>query len=341
MAAARMGYVAGLDGLRGLAAALVVAGHAGVPFLAFGGGVGVELFFVLSGFLITTLLLEEFAATGAVNLRTFYARRARRLLPALFVFLAIVGGAALVVGASAELRGVVAGFTYSTNLWRVNDVGLGSMYHLWSLAVEEHFYLVWPIVIVALRGRPRAVLAVASLAAAASTLWRIHLLDDGASWVRLYSGSDVRISGMLIGGALAVLVLQGLRARSYALGIVGLVAVLTVTVPTFTWGLLAVDAVAVALVLGIVTSGCRWLESTPLVSTGRISYALYLWHVPLLHAFGPWIGVPLSVACAVASMKLIEGRFRRHSVRASDRRDADAAVVIDARAAGIPATYAA
>jgi peptidoglycan/LPS O-acetylase OafA/YrhL len=145
----RLGHVPALDGIRGLAIALVVSMHAfGFPA---GGFIGVDLFFVLSGFLITTLLLEEVEATGRISLRDFYERRVRRLLPALLVLLIVYSVVEAARGRS--VLPAVAGLFYFSNFsnflhltaWRTNALD-----HLWSLAEEEQFYLVWPPILILL-----------------------------------------------------------------------------------------------------------------------------------------------------------------------------------------------
>src|SRR4051812_34538143 len=153
----RMPHLRGLDGIRALAVAGVVIYHLGAPWMR-GGFLGVDVFFVLSGFLITTLVLDEVERTGGFSFRRFYARRARRLLPALgLLLLAMAGVAVAMPGEAAELRGdVAAAATYVSNWWQIfADRSYFEMVsrppllqHLWSLAIEEQFYLVFPLVVV-------------------------------------------------------------------------------------------------------------------------------------------------------------------------------------------------
>ena len=145
----RLGHRPGLDGLRGLAVLLVLAQHLGLPVFRGGGLVGVLLFFVLSGFLITWLLLDEHAATGRIDIRAFYVRRARRLLPAFVAMLAVVVGVAALVGNLGGIAGpaIVAG-AYVANWSHLFDIDMGPLNHTWSLSVEEQFYIVWPAVLI-------------------------------------------------------------------------------------------------------------------------------------------------------------------------------------------------
>lgn len=209
--------------MRGLAFAMVLAGHAGWPLARTRAHeLGVELFFVLSGFLITVLLLEEHDRDGGVALGRFYGRRLRRLLPALVV---VVGATLLVASWTRWLdwggtrRGAIGGLTYSSNIVRVHGWDLGPLGHLWSLAVEEHFYLVWPAVllgaVVAARrlARPWIVLAAPVGLATACFVWRVWLVARGHGDdlnTRLYYPTDTRVLGPLAGCALAVVKVQGL-----------------------------------------------------------------------------------------------------------------------------------
>ena len=222
----RMQHQPALDGLRGAAVAGVLLFHAGHLR---GGYLGVDAFFVLSGFLITSLLLAEGARTGTVALGAFWARRARRLLPALLAVLAFVAVYSLVVASAAErttIRGDgLATLGYFAN-WRAIFSGtdywalFGSpspLEHTWSLAIEEQFYLVWPLLLVAITAAPRRVLALAGGLAIASFVW-MQVLYDPASPSRVYFGTDTRLASILIGAALAAWVaLTGTRgARSPA-----------------------------------------------------------------------------------------------------------------------------
>jgi len=283
----RLIYRPELDGIRGLAILLVLAAHAAYPFLLEAGQVGVTLFFVLSGYLITGLLRAELERTGRVDLRAFYVRRARRLLPALAVLLlvaAIVGWAALPAIATIAL--------YVGNWFRD---GVGFIGHTWSLAIEEQFYLVWPLLFIAGLRSPRILLVLAA----------------GSAVLRLTTGGDwsvstfVRLDGLLVGAALA---LTSWSAPRWA-GAVGLGWMTIAVVLPFGWSVTLATAGGSLLV----ASSPSWIASRPLVWLGGISYALYLWHFPLIYATGwpLWVSVPTSIAVAWASTRFLEAPFRR------------------------------
>ena len=220
-----MPYSPGLDGLRALAVIAVLLYHADLAWIP-GGFLGVEVFFVISGYLITALLLCEWRQRGTIDLKGFWIRRARRLLPALYVLLVVCLAYAVVFlpGEVAGLRGdVVAAFGYVTNWYLIfgqesyfEAVGRPSLLkHLWSLAVEEQFYLIWPPVLAlglfigARRLRYRRVLTVALVGAAASAVAMALLYQPGVDPTRIYYGTDTRATGLLCGTALAFLWLPG------------------------------------------------------------------------------------------------------------------------------------
>jgi len=217
----RLPYRPGLDGLRALAVIAVLLYHADLTWIP-GGFLGVEVFFVISGYLITALLLAEWRQRGRIDLKTFWLRRARRLLPALYVLLVVTLAFAVVFlpGEVAGLRGdVLAAFGYVTNWYLIfghesyfEAVGRPSLLkHLWSLAVEEQFYLIWPPVLAlglaigATRLRQKRVLTVALAGAAASAVAMALLYSPGVDPSRIYYGTDTRATGLLCGAALAFL----------------------------------------------------------------------------------------------------------------------------------------
>ena len=303
-------YWPSLDGVRGVAIALVIAFHLG--YLG-GGWVGVDVFFVLSGFLITSLLLSEQAASGHVRLRAFWARRARRLLPALGLLLVVLAVYALAGGPGvvpSQLRSpavatllyfanwqqVAAGHSYFAPFQAVNPLA-----HTWSLAVEEQYYLVWPLLFLGLlwlgRRRSRRVLVIGTtLLAVGSALWMgvaAHVLGPN----RAYLGTDTRVWELLLGGLGAMALRSAGPARRGALwstatvvavGGVALGTALGTGPPGWMWdgGLVAVAAGVLVVVVGSVRHPdgpvARALALAPLRWLGRISYSLYLWHWPVI-----------------------------------------------------------
>ena len=225
----RLPYSPGLDGLRAFAVIAVLLYHADLAWIP-GGFLGVEVFFVISGYLITALLLAEWRQRGRIDLKTFWLRRARRLLPALYVLLVVTLAFAVVFlpGEVAGLRGdVLAAFGYVTNWYLIfgqesyfEAVGRPSLLqHLWSLAVEEQFYLIWPPILAlglcigATRLRRRRVLRVALFGAVASAVAMALLYTPGVDPSRIYYGTDTRATGLLCGSALAFLWAPGEKYR--------------------------------------------------------------------------------------------------------------------------------
>ncbi|HET6951645.1 MAG TPA: acyltransferase family protein [Acidimicrobiales bacterium] len=351
---AALGYRPGLDGLRALALLAVMAFHHGQP-AARGGYLGVSSFFTLSGFLITTLALAEWRRAGALSWRAFWERRARRLLPAALVTLA--GVVAIQVrfgiGAGPRFRGdVLAGLAYVTN-WRLAAGGDGyaalfaapsPVTHLWSLAIEEQFYLLFPAVFVAVvavaRGRMRRAAAVAGLAALAAfaLAWTSagRAGNDGVT----YYGTHTRAGELLVGVALAFVLAAPGAQRAFAprpvravlavaavaaLGALGtLWHAVAIGDPHLFRGVTAANAGLTAVVVAAVArAGAldRALGVTPLRLVGKVSYGAYLYHWPLFLVIAPprtgLTGIPLfgarltvTLAAAALSYAVIEAPFR-------------------------------
>lgn len=340
----RLGYRPALDGLRAIAITGVVLYHTGglIP----GGYLGVDLFFVLSGFLITTLLLGEWAERGAVSLGSFYRRRALRLLPALFVLLAIFLALAVILAVvedrslRKDVFGVAAGIGYFSNFAMTGEPTIRAMpdeiRHLWSLAAEEQFYLLWPpILFVVLRGRTRLALGVVAAGVAFMTLRQLQLYLDGASWQRMAFGVDTRSVSILVGCVLALAMMlprrQWLpRSQWWELVAVGCLLgfiLFDLGRELFVGPLLVFSVCCAVLIVRALDERSRLaslLSLGPLVFLGRISYSLYLWHLPVFVAFGinrqqveltavPAVGI--AIALAVASYYLIELPFLRRKHR--------------------------
>jgi peptidoglycan/LPS O-acetylase OafA/YrhL len=316
-AGSRLGHVPALDGLRGLAIAAVTGFHF---FGLRGGFFGVDLFFVLSGFLITTLLLEELDATGHVSLRSFYVRRARRLLPALGGFLLMMA----FLGSVSYSPGQLAAMLASGAFYCLNVVGVlghprfleGPFGHLWSLAEEEQFYLVWPVLLVAALRRmqeSRLALGLASLFLVL-VAYRAALAANGASWMRLYFAPDTHAEGLVLGCLAAMLRRRGARIRG-AFGwpaLIALAAGAAVGTETLAWTVYGLPLVeigcAVLLMAALEPGPLRLLLSRrPLVWLGLLSYSLYLWQSNA-HTWVPWL---FTAVAAPASYYLVERPFRR------------------------------
>jgi peptidoglycan/LPS O-acetylase OafA/YrhL len=353
------GRAPGLDGVRALAVLAVLAFHE--QFAAFPGGfLGVDVFFVLSGYLITDLLVSQWDRRGYLDLRGFWVRRARRLLPALAVVLVTVtaGVAVIEPGQLGAIRpALVAAVTYSSNWWQAAQhqsyfTGYGPpspLQHLWSLAIEEQFYLVWPLILIAvlLTCRSRRLRAgIAWLAAAASAIAMAAIYMPGTDPSRVYYGTDTHASALLIGAAIALsFPLRQLRTaqredtlRADIAGLAG-IAILAWSMGHFSGsdpvlypaGLLIAALGAGALVLAAATPGSvsGMLSWKPLRWIGVRSYGIYLWHWPVIAlaaavtgpgsaGVGIWlIETAIAIGLAAASWQWIEEPIIHNGFRAT------------------------
>ena len=384
----------GLDGVRALAVLAVMGFHEGASGLS-GGFLGVDIFFVLSGFLITDLLVTRYDETGRLSLVDFWARRARRLLPALAVMLVAITAAATIIepGREASLRpALLAAATYASNwyqiLHRVSYFAASGQFgnfgapppldHLWSLAIEEQFYLVWPLilwfVIARLTGRAARV-AAALAGAAASALVMALQYTPGGDPSAVYYGTDTHASALLIGAALAlacpVQALVSIPAaqtrRLDVAGIAGLVVLAWATghfsgrdPAVYPVGLLLAALGAGALVAaaagqGVIAALTSW---GPLRWVGIRSYGIYLWHWPVIalsaalagpESTSPWLWLAetgATIALASASWRFIETPVMRNGLGATVRHWGQALAEASRRRAGtlgraVPVTVAA
>jgi peptidoglycan/LPS O-acetylase OafA/YrhL len=325
----RLRHVPALDALRGIAILLVLAVHTddALP----GGVLGVDLFFVLSGFLITSLLLNEWERDGDISFRSFYRRRALRLLPALFTMLAVVTVAAALTSNSfrTELTWVLYSVFYVTNVAAIRGDGIDAenLQHMWSLAAEEQFYLVWPVVLLfVLRGRvqPRTLVLVLASIGLCMIAWRTTASGfAGASPGYLFYAPETRSDGLVFGCIAGVAFGYGLVRRvPIALATVLLVpacfAVATIDLQKPGLALILLPLFCACATVALLTCALepgwwftRLIDRGWLRGLGRISYGLYLWHLPIYFAVGWKIGLPLAVLVALVSYRFVEQPFLR------------------------------
>ena len=330
-------HVPELDGLRGIAIIAVLVHHQLTPLSLSGGFLGVDLFFVLSGFLITGLLTSEFDQSKTISLRKFYMRRLLRLGPALFVYLLACLGVTYytkLFDLTTELKLVGLAIAYSTN-WRLAlgwDLSLDPTAIIWSLSIEEQFYVVWPVVLFAclsLRIRKRFIAIGLSAVVVAIAAHRYQLLEAGSTLTRLYYGTDTRADALLIGCLAALLpanILQSGKQRWFA--VAGVFSALFLfylfVVAEFTdqhlyRGGFTIIAVLAAIVVLVAANSPPWILRALLQLRfirwfGEISYGLYLWHWLVVRTtsfyylgyWEPWARLGLAVGIAAASFYLME-----------------------------------
>ncbi len=331
----RIGYLPALDGLRGLAIALVVINHLAIPYTQTLGVVGVTVFFVISGFLITALLVREWQAHSGIDFRRFYVRRIKRLFPALLVLLIVVAAVDLFHHDIGHIAGhVLPALLYYYNWIPANMAVPEPLAQTWSLSVEEQFYLLWPVLLLAaLRHRGmRPAFWIAVIVAAAALIDRALLVGVlHASTVRIYFGSDTNAFALMCGCGLALALCQGRvpRIERIALTCTGVTVVFLVATAfpngadTFLVGGPVVVAIATTLLIArlITTGGGGALTWRPVRGLGRISYSLYLWQTPVIVWGDVWLGstplliritllTNLSLACAYASYRYVEAPLR-------------------------------
>ncbi len=352
----RFVYLPALDGLRALSVVAVVLYHGSVsPFSA--GFIGVDVFFVISGYLITSLLLAEWRANGTVSLPAFYLRRARRLLPALFTVLAGVSAYALLFldhdQASALPGDVLASLTYVQNWHLIFDgdyfAGESLLKHLWSLAIEEQFYLLWPAIFaITLRragGRSRPLVRgvlVATVASAGLMAWQFNDFDANAlndTYLATHTRAFTILFGVLLAFAWAPSRVRGRAGRGAGLllDVVGLAALGALTsIATgrsfedpyfYPVGFVLVAALGAAVVAVAVHPRSRVVRSAlsvpALVEVGKRSYAIYLWNWPVVALTTPrediaLRGAPLTLLRLAVTVALAEASYRwvEHPIRA-------------------------
>ena len=337
--AASLGYLPGLDGLRAISVLAVLAFHhyfigGHEEGFAPGGFLGVEVFFVVSGYLITSLLLAERRETRTVSLKRFWMRRARRLLPALFTMLAVVVLYALLFLPDSinKLKAdTLAALTYTSNWWLVishqsyaSEAGRPALLkHLWSLAIEEQFYLFWPpVLLLGLRrlGRTRMLRWMLGIALASTVLMGVLVTGSINS---AYYSTETRLSGLLLGSAMAFFFapyqIRGTAGRGARAALDG----------AGLFGMLVVDLATLLVIAAVVhprSDAGTVLGWGPLRWIGIRSYGLYLWHYPIFCVTRPGLDIPLhgwpllvlrlaaSFAAAELSYRYVETPIRNGAI---------------------------
>lgn len=330
------GEVASLDGLRALSVLIVMVSHSGLGWIV-PGGFGVTMFFFISGFIITTLLIREQAKRGHIAIRDFYLRRALRLYPALFVFVAVIVAVYAAKAMAPTTLGVLGGFFYFMNylvIFAPANV-LPQANHLWSLAVEAHFYLLYPWLFIWLAPNLRRLTIALALVCAAALLIRVgaatFMTTPGLIYEYAYQASEARLDSIAFGALCAALLLSpsgaGFAQRlrhplAVAAGLSVLALTLVIRNPLFRDTLryslqgLALMPVILAAVLGSRSSpAIALLNSRWPILVGWLSYSLYLWH-PAAFELGKYLtgtqvpglmlGWVLAISAAWLSFNLIE-----------------------------------
>ena len=299
---AQFGYIPGLDGMRAIAVLIVMVAHFGLAHII-PGGFGVTVFFFISGFLITRLLLAEKEKDGSIGLKNFYVRRFLRLLPALYFMLIVTSLGLRFLGAAPGLGETLAAATYTMNyydLWLTfnGQPQVGPWGHLWSLAVEEHFYLLFPLILIGfkdnIKGALKACIAVCALVLG----WRlVAYYGLGFPGKYNYAASDARLDSIVYGCvlSLAMHVKPDAKILDRITGVLPMAGAVVVLLGCFlfrdegfrqTWRY-SLQGLALLVVFRNLYfwSSLAWttkiLEWRPMAWTGKISYGLYLWHIPI------------------------------------------------------------
>ncbi|WP_224963354.1 acyltransferase family protein [Geomonas subterranea] len=331
-----MRYSAALDGVRGIAVITVVLAHFGVPFIR-RGGLGVDIFFTLSGFLITSILLHEFSKTGSISFKDFYLRRVFRLFPALLFLLIVYGALASFFGKNLtrHFGDIALVFFYVAN-W-ASAAGLnrpGELGHTWSLSVEEQFYIVWPCLFYfLLKNWGRIGLLTVSVLLTILSMSQNFFMSTFSPWWRLYYGSDTRAFMLLLGCCFAMLIyfwqdhLVMPKPLEHVLPFVtaaGIASLMLHTDPFlnepdyFRGKIFLIPLLTCGLLYQVLMPGFDYskkiISTKVLVYFGKRSYSLYLWHywiMSIWHMGGPRDSrVMVRLMWAVSSIVITEVSYR-------------------------------
>ncbi|MGB7104905.1 MAG: acyltransferase [Acidimicrobiales bacterium] len=365
----------GLDGMRAFAVLAVVGDHLVIVHFDQGGYLGVDVFFVLSGFLITSLLLGEKSSTGRVSMRDFYVRRALRLLPALFAVILLAVIAVLTISnlsyARPDTLGDIPAVLLFVGNWLIVLSGqagqtghLGILAQTWSLSVEEQFYLIWPLTLMIAMRRLSVTRVAGWLLFLMGFEWivRLLLVISGVNYSRTYYSTLLHSDGLLIGAALALLASErripaklanSRRIPFVAIAIIVAMMLVGNGVEGIEWAIMTpITVVATAIVIMAVTSGTatpltRMLSVKPLLWIGKRSYGIYLWSATILwvlqstnwyvaHVYdGDAVAVIITFAAAAASYSLIEHPALKLKERRYSRTEALPQALEDGRTYGL------
>jgi len=328
------GYIPAIDGLRGVAVLLVLLFHFGVRGFSPGGYIGVDIFYVISGFLITSILLKEFHTYGCIGLANFYKRRILRIFPAFIMMIAVYSAIAAASRSHVHLCASGTALLEMMNWARAFGFGCeGFLGHTWSLSAEEQFYLAWPpllsLSLSKFSWKRGGGLWMLSFLILAIVCWRVYLVVTGSPADRTYNGLDTHADGLLLGCLLAFTGgrLPGIGYKEAWPIPVALLAIITMFLPYDAYFIeatgLTVGAISAGWVIAIVYSGhpcaiTTVLSNPMMVRIGKLSYSLYLWHYPILRGLEAMkipeqllacTGIPLSFMAAFLSYKFVETPF--------------------------------
>lgn len=347
-------YFKGIDGLRAVAVLSVLFSHAQAPGIK-GGWIGVDIFFVISGFLITTILLKEYALRGTFSIKNFYMRRILRLIPALLLLIAFLLVYAWFFTSKKVFLSVLyesaITIAYAQNWILAHGAPRGFLAHAWSLSLEEQFYIIWPLllgILLRIFKRPQQLVLFLVFLIAVVVWHRVHLFETGATYRRLYLMLDTRADCLLIGCLLAVVHFHKMIPSAEKLKVwLRVPLVLSIVLYFYTmqfdhrsatiqfYGYFFIAVASGIAILHLVTvpdslfgkvlsdARARWI--------GKISYGIYLWHWPIFKILkaqfhSPWyvlasVGIVLTFVCASLSYYLVEEKFlkRKHRYSATDK----------------------